>query len=353
MSSKKLINKLLKNSRIDNTNVLSHSELVTNKEMVTTDIPAINIALSGSVKGGLSSGLGQIAGPSRHFKSLMGLIMCKAYLDKYEDAVMVFYDSEFGSPLAYFDSIGIDPDRVVHKPLVDVEQLKHDVRNLLNDIEKDDKVIIFVDSVGNLASRKEAEDALDGKTVADMTRAKQLKSMCRIVTPYLTTKDVPMIMINHTYKTLEMFSKDVVSGGTGAFYSSDWIWIIGRQQEKNSKRELEGYNFIINIEKSRHVREKSKVPIQVLFEGGLYRYSAILDIALEAGLVEQSGAWYQEVDLETGEVVGPKKRKTELNTILKKIVQHDRFEKFINKKYKLGNTKVISDELEEEEDEQS
>ncbi len=36
-------------------------------------------------------------------------------------------------------------------------------------------VIIVVDSVGNLASKKEVDDALEGKSVADMTRAKQMK----------------------------------------------------------------------------------------------------------------------------------------------------------------------------------
>jgi hypothetical protein len=49
--------------------------------------------------------------------------------------------------------------------------------------------------------------------VADMTRAKQIKSLFRMVTPHLTMKDIPMIVVNHTYKTMEMFAKDVVGGG--------------------------------------------------------------------------------------------------------------------------------------------
>jgi hypothetical protein len=83
----------------------------------------------------------------------------------------------------------------------------------LSNIERGDHLIIIVDSVGNLASKKEVEDALDGKSVADMSRAKQLKSLFRMITPHLTLKDIPMIVVNHTYKEIGLYPKDIVSGG--------------------------------------------------------------------------------------------------------------------------------------------
>ena len=64
-----------------------------------------------------------------------------------------------------------------------------------------------------MASKKEVEDALDEKSVADMSRARVMKSLWRIVTPHLTTKDIPCVAVNHTYQTMEMFSKSVMSGG--------------------------------------------------------------------------------------------------------------------------------------------
>lgn len=89
-----------------------------------------------------------------------------------------------------------------------------------------------------------------------------------------------------------MFPKDVVSGGTGIYYSADAIFIIGRQQEKEAQ-ELVGYNFIINVEKSRHVREKSRIPVEVTFEGGISKWSGLLDVALEGGfVVKPSNGWY-------------------------------------------------------------
>jgi len=289
-----LMQKLQKNSTIKETDVLTDSKFFTAKDMIQTPVPMINVALSGQLGGGLTPGLTLFAGPSKHFKTAFCMLLAKSYLEKYEDAAILFYDSEFGAPEAYFKSFGIDTNRVIHTPITDIEQLKHDLMTQLNHIERGDHVIIVVDSIGNLASRKEVDDALEGKTVADMTRAKQLKSLFRMCTPHLTIKDIPMVAVNHTYKEIGLYPKDIVSGGTGIYLSADNIFIIGRQQEKDTTG-LTGYNFIINVEKSRFTREKSKIPVEVSFEGGISTWSGLLDVALESGhVIKPSNGWYQK-----------------------------------------------------------
>ena len=297
-----LLNKLRKNTTIKDSDILSDSKFFNAKDMIATTIPAINIALSGKINGGFVPGLTIWAGPSKHFKTSFSLLMAKAYMDKYQDAVMLFYDSEFGTPQSYFDSFGIDTSRVLHTPITDVEQLKFDIMHQFEEIKRGDHVIIVIDSVGNLASKKEVEDALKQNSAADMTRAKQLKSLFRMVTPHLNLKDIPLIVVNHTYQTQEMYSKAVVSGGTGIYYSADNIFILGRQQEKDGK-EVTGYNFIINVEKSRFVKEKSKIPIEVSWDEGISKWSGLLDMALESGhVIKPKVGWFQKVDMETGEI---------------------------------------------------
>jgi hypothetical protein len=75
-------------------------------------------------------------------------------------------------------------------------------------------------------TKKEVEDTMNEKSVADMSRAKSLKSLFRMVTPHLTLKDIPLIVVNHTYMEIGMFPKAVVGGGTGIYYSADTIWIL-------------------------------------------------------------------------------------------------------------------------------
>lgn len=344
-----ILAKLQKNSTIKDTAILSESKFFTKKDMIPTAIPVINIALSGRLDGGLTPGLTMWAGPSKHFKTAFSLLMAKAYMDKYKDAALLFYDSEFGTPQSYFTSFGIDMDRVLHTPITDVEQLKFDIMKQLDNVDRGDKVIIIVDSIGNLASKKEVEDALNEKAVADMSRAKQIKSLFRMVTPHLTLKDIPMVVVNHTYKEMSLFPKDIVGGGTGSYYSADNIYIIGRQQEKQGK-DVVGYNFIINVEKSRHVREKSKIPVTVTHEGGLSRWSGLLDIALEGGfVVKPSNGWYAKVDLETGEV-GDKFRlkDTDSSNFWLPVLQSKKFQEYVKNTYQVGHSAIITDEEIEE-----
>jgi RecA/RadA recombinase len=341
-----LLDKLKKNSTIKDTAILSESKFFTKKDMIPTSIPAINIALSGKLDGGLTPGLTMWAGPSKHFKTAFSLLMAKSYLDKYPEAILLFYDSEFGTPQSYFDSFGIDTKRVLHTPITDVEQLKFDIMQQINNIERGENVIIIIDSIGNLASKKEVEDALEGKSVGDMSRAKQLKSLFRMVTPHLTIKDIPMVVVNHTYKTLELYSKDVVGGGTGSYYSADNIFILGRQQEKDGKETI-GYNFIINVEKSRYVKEKSKIPIEVTFEGGISKWSGLLDIALETGhVIKPSNGWYSKVDMDTGLISEKKYRYADTQTkdFWLPIVTSKTFRDAVEKLYSVAHGDIIKEE---------
>ena len=347
-----VMDKLKKNSKIKETSILASSKFFSEKDQVPTEVPMVNVALSGSIDGGLTSGLTVLAGPSKHFKTSFGLLMAAAYLKKYEDAVLLFYDSEFGSPQTYFESFGIDPDRVLHTPITDVEKLKFDVVNQLEAIERGEHVIVLIDSVGNLASKKELEDAINEKSVADMSRAKALKGLFRMVTPYLTMKNIPMIAINHTYQEIGLFPKAIVSGGTGIYYSADNIWILGRQQEK-SGTEITGYNFIINIEKSRFVREKSKVPIAVSWEGGIQKYSGLLDVALEGGYVgKPSNGWYCRIDRDTGELIQPKVREKDTlkGDFWKPVFEETDFAEYIEKRFSVGHKSMITEEVEGEPD---
>ena len=208
-----LISRLIKNSTIQDTAVLTESKIYGKKDMITTSVPMVNVALSGTVDGGLTPGLTVLAGPSKHFKSAFSLLMASAYMKQYPDSVLLFYDSEFGTPQGYFESFGINMDRVLHTPITDIEELKFDIMKQLNEISRNDKVVIVVDSIGNLASKKEVEDTENQKSVADMSRAKSLKSLFRMVTPHLTLKDIPLIVVNHTYKEIGLYPKDIVGGG--------------------------------------------------------------------------------------------------------------------------------------------
>ena len=467
-----LLDKLKKSGSVKASSILSKSVFFVSKETIPTDLPILNIAFSGDVEGGLTSGVTIFAGQSKCYKSFLAIYAMKAYMDKYPDAIALFYDVEFGIPTGYMESIGMDLERVIHIPVTNIEELKFDMVKRLEQIERGDKVFIMVDSIGNMASKREVENALAENSAADMTRAKEVKSFFRIITPHITMKDLPCVIINHTYKEQGLFPKDIVSGGcvvedtkilmsdgsykniqdiivgdtvktilgdrevtnawnpntllegfpicyevtfedgysvicsenhkflmvnkewkeakdisvgnffaknngsclevskiecvgrryvydisvaeaehyvlenglvthnTGVMYSANTVFIITKAQEKQGT-DIVGYNFTINIEKSRFVREKAKMTFQVLWESGINKYSGLLDIALESGhVIKPSNGWYSRVNRETGEVEEKKYRlkDTYSEEFWDEVLKSPSFQNFVKKRFQLGAT---------------
>lgn len=345
-----LKSRLIKASTSKMTADLTKSKLFNGRDEITTRIPMLNIALGGALNAGLQSGLTIFAAPSKHFKTLFGLTLVAAYMKKYPDAICLFYDSEFGASEAYFRSMGVDLERVVHTPIQSVEQLKIDMVNQLEAIERGEKVVIFIDSIGNTASKKETQDALDEKQVGDMTRAKSLKSLFRIVTPYLTIKDIPCVAINHTAMEIGgMYPKEIMGGGTGILYSANTVFFISKRQVKDGT-ELTGYDFTLKAEKSRTVKEKSTFPITVNFDGGIDPFSGLIEMACELGFVEKpKNGWYARayLDEETGEMQREEKtwriKATDDVTFWAPLFKHKPFRDAIETRYKLGSISSVKE----------
>ena len=210
----KLAEKLLKAGSVAGAAFMSESVFFNAKDTIPTELPILNLAFSGEVDGGYPSGITIVSGESKTFKSLTSLYCLKAYLDKYKDAIGIIYDTEYGISLDSMKTFGVDPSRVIHIPVEHIEQLKFDFIKKMDSIERGDHVFFLVDSIGQISSKKETDDAHDEKSVADMTRAKALRSLFRLVTLQLVKKNIPCFMVNHVYSEIgSMYPRTIIPGG--------------------------------------------------------------------------------------------------------------------------------------------
>ena len=140
-----------------------------------------------------------------------------------------------------------------------------------------------------------------------------------------------------------------ISGGTGIYYSANQIFIISKSQEKEGA-ELAGWKFTINIEKSRYVKEKSKLPFTVLYDSGIQKWSSLFELALEGGwLAKATVGWYNVVDRETGEILGSKRRLKDIeqdDEFFEGLIADKKFNEFVERKFKL--TMVEADSARED-----
>lgn len=262
-------------SSIKGTSIIRETEKTAKKRStIPTGIYVLNAALSGSLFGGVSDNrITILGGPSGVGKSFLCYSIAKqAQLAGYN---IIYIDTEFAIELDQLPNYGIDisEDRFTLIRSNVIEDLKIFTTKLLDSLKtakeegKDiGKTIIFLDSIGQLGSRKEVEDALAGKEKADMTKAKALGSFFRIINSDLGFLKIPMVATNHTYETMDMFPQTKMKGGEGAFYSASTICFMTKAKLKEGiEDDLDlGQSGIVVT--ARMVKNRLAKPKKVKFE---------------------------------------------------------------------------------------
>lgn len=133
---------------------------------------------------------------------------------------VIFYDSENAVDKELAVKFGIDPEKFRYEPCNTVQEFRTSVTNIIDTLIeqknkgfKIPKIIIALDSAGNLATQKEVEDAKTGSEKSDMTRAKILKSIFRIIMTKLAVIKAPFVFTNHVYGSMDLFSQTIQGGG--------------------------------------------------------------------------------------------------------------------------------------------
>lgn len=139
-----------------------------------------------------------------------------------------------------------------------------------------------------------------------------------------------------------LLENGLISHNTGIYYSANTIFIISKRQVKDGT-ELSGFDFVINIEKSRYVKEKAKLVFTVLYGTGIKKWSSLFDLALESGHIRKATTqgWYNLVDMTTGEVLEPKRRLKDIDDdddFFEALIKDVAFNDFVMNKYQLSGT---------------
>lgn len=292
-----------------------------------SDLLIYNLALSGKLRrAGLTPGVTILSGQSKSYKTVSGIQLVKAYMDKYEDAVCIFYDSELGGP-GYWEAAGIDTDRVVHIVIRHLEELKFDLQKKLDEIKHGEHVIFFIDSIGMLASKKELLDAQNEHSAQDMTRAKEIKAVFRQITPTINDLHLPLIGINNNYASMDKYNPEAMGGGGGIVLAANTVLFFGKFKLKQASdstavgTELAGHIFRITIFKSRFIKEGTKLHFRVLYgKSRPNKYSGLWELAtVTKDIYSPSKGWraarlVDENGVELPKEQHPKFRESEMYT---------------------------------------
>ena len=174
---------------------------------------------------------------------------------------------------------GLDPDRFIVFPVATVEEFRTQCLKVIEGVPKDHKVMIFLDSLGNLSTRKEMEDSASGSDKRDMTRAPVVRGTFRTLAIKLASKNIPLIITNHTYdKVGSMFPSKEISGGGGIKYAASVIVTLGKRKVKEGT-EVMGNIIKCKLHKGRFTKEESVVETMLDYQTGLDKYFGLVEIA--------------------------------------------------------------------------
>lgn len=344
--SKSLMSKLLKSvGKGSRATVLSQSNFFEKDTIFRSRVPIINLMIAGAFDAGISPGIHQLVGDSRTFKTNFCLSLVADFLEQNPEGILIFVDSEFGAS-KYFDAFGIDKNRVIHIPVENLEEMKFQITQTLDSIEPGEKVMYFVDSISQIASKKEVENALNENAAADLTRAREMNSFFRIITPKLQIRKIPFFCINSYYDSIaNQYAEPTLKGGKQTFLSSDVILFVTRSQVKEDGA-LSGWSFNYSTMKSRYVQEKSKFSVVVKYDGGIEQFSGIFDLALESGFLTSPTQGFYSINLPGYDAERKHRRKAleEDVSLMNDLLKNNSFKEYCRQKYALEAGAMFTEE---------
>ena len=214
----------------DQVEVLADSEHSKIKEWISTGWAVLNCCISGSMfKGIPSNKVVTLCGDSGTGKTY---IACSIARNAQKMGKTILYlDSEGSMDPDFISRLGLDPKRVIIRQVGTVLEATQVLVNLCDQLKKQEEeygkhneFYVILDSISNLSSNKEKDDAMSGENKRDMTRQQQIKGFYRAVVSDMSYLNVGMTVVAHVYQSMSMFATNAsIAGGSGVVYAASVI----------------------------------------------------------------------------------------------------------------------------------
>lgn len=253
--------------------------------VVSTGSLALDIALG---IGGLPRGrVIEIYGPEASGKTTLALEVV-AQIQK-QGGTAAFVDAEHALDINYAKKIGVNTDDLLISQPDTGEQALEITEILVRSGAVD---VIVIDSVAALVPRAEIEGEMGDAHVGLQARlmSQALRKLTATISKSLTT----VIFINQIrHKIGIMFGNPETTTGGNAlkFYSSVRL-DIRRIGSIKDGQDIVGNRTRVKVVKNKLAPPFKEVEFDIIFGEGISKEGEMVDIGVEAGVVEKAGTWY-------------------------------------------------------------
>ncbi len=262
---------------VDNSaEILSQSKTAVIKDYINSGCYILNACMTGSLFKGVPSGrVLTLAGDPGAGKSFLAVSICREAQKK--GYTPIYMDSEGAIDREFVERLGCDASKFIIKQVTTITEVSTFMANLLQKVNEQPedsrpKMIFVLDSLGNLTSSKELTDTLEANQKRDMTKQQEVKALFRTNATALARAQAPMIVCSHTYDTMDLFSKKVVSGGSGIKYNSSLTLMLStaklddKESDKIAEKKVGEFTKTGVIVTAKPEKSRFTIPQKVKFQ---------------------------------------------------------------------------------------
>lgn len=306
---------------------LNKSTLAKPSDFLSTGSFAINRVISGSIYKGFPAGrITCIAGASQSGKSLLvANTIIEAFKDNKIDTC-IYFDSEGGMLVDYFEKHGVDMDKIQHIPVISLEDCAVKMLQTYDMLVKakreyeedpanndDVRVLVVLDSIGALSSDKLINDAVKkDQMVADMgSSAKLRNNLMRGLMMRVPISGATLLIINHVYDDPSaLFGASKIKqmgGGKGLEYAShlilqcekllvksgnDEFLVGGEDKETDQGNFYKGNRLRFFVVKNRISKPAFQATVFLDFSRGYNKWDGLIEDSVRAGFIQEVRGGY-------------------------------------------------------------
>ncbi|MDR0788264.1 MAG: recombinase RecA [Gemmatimonadota bacterium] len=212
--------------------------------------------------------------------------------------IAAFIDAEHALDIEYARKLGVDVDNLLVSQPDTGEQALEIAETLVRSGALD---VIVIDSVAALVPRAEIEGEMGDSHVG--LQARLMSQALRKLTGAINRSHTAVVFTNQIREKIGVMfgNPETTTGGRALKFYASLRMDIRRIGSIKDREELVGNKVRVKVVKNKVSPPFKQADFDIMFNVGIDHYGIVIDLGVESGVVQKSGAWFSYGDIRLGQ----------------------------------------------------